>query len=87
MEISKHGKNLNLPAPHFQMPVATSDSQMNAGEIKRTEGAQSQRLIQRMSSDASVRNRLMIEVQAKFLAGEYITRAAIEKAAEQILGL
>jgi hypothetical protein len=88
MEISKHGKNLNLPAPHFQLPVSSSENQLNAGEIKRTEDVKSdERLIQRLSSDASVRNRLLIEVQAKFLAGDYITRAAIEKAAEHILGL
>lgn len=87
MEISQHGKNLNLPAPHFPMPVASNDGQLNSGEIKRIEDTQSPRLIQRVSSDASVRSRLLIELQAKFLAGEYMTRAAIEKAAEQILGL
>lgn len=87
MEI--HGKNLKVHAPH-KTPAAPHGL---AGEVKsgdgveRSEQVKPQRLLERLQGDAEVRNQLLVEIQAKLHAGEYGTRAAVERAAEQIVGL
>ncbi len=87
MEISKHGKQL-IPAPHVQAPVVNTEAgEVRAADVKGSSEVPGQRLLQRLQGDSDVRNRLLVEVQAKYLAGEYATRSAVEKAAEQILGL
>jgi hypothetical protein len=86
MEISKHGKQI-IPSPHFQPVANTEPNEVRSAEVKGIEEIQSQRLLKRLQGDVEVRNRLLVEVQAKYLAGEYATQSAIDKAAEQILGL
>lgn len=87
MEISKHGKHVTAP-PHFQIPVPNTESgELKSANVGAKDETQSQRLLSKLQGDAEVRNRLLVEVQAKFQAGEYATRSAIEKAAQQILGL
>ncbi len=90
MEISKHGKHLNSLQPHIHpaTPAGVQAGESRAsGEVKRTDGVTSQRLIDRLQDNAEVRDRQLAEIQARYLAGEYSTRAAHLKAAEQILGL
>lgn len=87
MEISKHGKHITT-TPHLQLSVTnTEGGEVRSANVGAKDETQSQRLLSKLQGDAEVRNRLLFEVQAKFQAGEYATRSAIEKAAEQILGL
>ena len=88
MEISKHGKHLSVPTPHFSSAganEATAETK-SGGEVKRSGEAQPQRLLERLQGNTEVRNRLLVEIKAKVQAGEYFQRAAVEKAAEQIVG-
>jgi hypothetical protein len=88
MEISKHGKHLNVPAPHFNSTAANeaAGEAKSGGEVKRAVETQPQRLLERLQGNSEVRNRLLVEIKAKVQAGEYFQRAAVEKAAEQIVG-
>ena len=89
MEISNHGKHLNVPAPH-KLGVINSDvtTELKASEgVARSTEVQPQRLLTRLQGDAEVRNRLLVEIQSKVQSGEYFTRAAVERAAAQIVGL
>ncbi len=88
MEISKHGKHLSVPTPQFASPSANeaAGETKSGGEIKRSVEAQPQRLLDRLQGNSEVRNRLLVEIKAKVQAGEYFQRAAVEKAAEQIVG-
>lgn len=84
MEIHNHGHD---PRIHFQ-PNKSSQSAGNVDggqSVDRTEEVQPKRLLERLEGDAKVRERLLVEVKAKFHAGEYSTRAAIEEAAQNIV--
>ena len=89
MKIHNHGKILE---PKFIQSTGASGKESAAGlvrgaGIEQTEQAPPARLIERLQGDGDVRNRLLVEIQAKVHAGEYTTRAAVERAAEQIVGL
>ncbi len=87
MEIHNHGKNLKL---HFQSKSdkANVSSDVKSGNaVDQTEQVKPQRLLERLQGDAEVRDRLLVEIQAKIHAGEYSTRAAAEQAAQHIVGL
>ena len=88
MEISKHGKHVGAQPHHLPASNANLESAETRGngEIKQVEGSQSSRLLEKLQGNTEVRNRLLVEIQAKYLAGEYATRTAVEKAAEQIVG-
>ena len=84
MEIHNHGHE---PRIHHQ-PNKSSRSAGNVDggqSVDRTEEVQPRRLLERLEGDAKVRERLLVEVKAKFHAGEYSTRAAIEEAAQNIV--
>lgn len=89
MEIHNHGKILRI---HTRSHSGVNGNQ-NAAESKSSEGVERseevkpQRLLERLKGNAEVRNRLLVEIQAKVQAGEYATRVAAERAAEQIVGL
>jgi hypothetical protein len=87
MEI--HGKDLKIHATHKTPPAPhgmTGDVKLGDG-VEQTEQVKPQRLLERLQGDAEVRSRLLVEIQAKFQAGEYSTRVAAERAATQIIGL
>lgn len=88
MEISKHGSNLNVPATKRSSAIASdATNEVNSGAgVSQSNEVPPQRLTERLQGDVEIRNRLLVEIQAKFHAGEYHTRAAVEKAAEQIVG-
>ena len=88
MEIKRHGNNLN---PHLSLgsPVNNSSAAGTRGGegVEQSPQATARNLLAGLQGDADVRNRLLVEIQAKIHAGEYQTRAAAENAAGQILGL
>ncbi len=88
MEIHNHGKILKTP---FILKAGLSGSEAGGvsreAGIEQTEQVQPARLIERLRGDEEIRNRKLVEIQAKVHAGEYSTRAAVERAAEQIVGL
>ena len=88
MEISKHGKHLSVPPTHLNSTAANeaAGEAKSGGEIKRAAEIQTQSLIERLQGNSEVRNRLLVEIKAKVQAGEYFQRAAVAKAAEQIVG-
>jgi hypothetical protein len=88
MEIHNHGKILKSP---FILKAGNSGNaaagvSREAG-VEQTEQVQPARLIERLEGNDEVRNQKLVEIQAKVHAGEYSTRAAVERAAEQIVGL
>lgn len=89
MEIHNHGKNLKVhfPAKSGANETNAAAESKNGKGINQTEQVKPQRLIERLRGDNEVRERLLVEIQAKIHAGEYSTRVAAEKAAQQILGL
>ena len=84
MEIHNHG---NASRIHFQ----SNQSSQSAADVDRSstnDGVDKVRpsnLLERLEGDAEVRERLMVEIKAKFHAGEYSTRAAVEQAAQNIV--
>lgn len=88
MEISYHGKHLNLPNAKMSAAGTFNSESVKANKNGMTEGigeSQTQRLIDRLQGSSDVRNRLLVEVKAKVMSGEYNTRTAIEKAAERMI--
>jgi hypothetical protein len=85
MEIHSHGKNLKVHFP-VQSNAKSADGPGRGNGVDQTEQAKPQRLIERLQGDTEVRERLLVEIQAKIHAGEYATRVAAEKAAQQIVG-
>ncbi len=89
MEINSHGKNLKVHLPQDHNPKSTP----LAGDVKsgngvdQTEQVKPQRLIDRLHGDAKVRDRLLVEIEAKIQTGEYFTRAAAVDAAQAITDL
>ena len=86
MEIHNHGKNLKLNFQVKSDKANTSSDVKSGNAVDQTEQVKPQRLIERLQGDADVRNRLLVEIQAKIHAGEYSTRVAAEQAAQQIVG-
>jgi hypothetical protein len=87
MEIHNHGKNLKV---HFPPNQSVKSNQAPGGAeagngVDRTEQVKPQRLLERLEGDTKVRERLLVEVEAKIQAGEYFTRAAAVDAAQQIV--
>lgn len=84
MEIHNHGKILNVHLPNHQNAKAGG---LEAGNgLDQPEQVKPQRLLERLEGDAKVRERLLVEIEAKIQAGEYFTRAAAVEAAQQIVG-
>lgn len=88
MEITNHGKHLNVPAPHLSVSAFRDRAADSAAEVgvKTVEEGPPQRLLDRLQGNSEVRKQWLVQVQAKLLAGDYLSRAAAEKAAEQIVG-
>lgn len=83
MEIHNHGQNSRI---HFQAKSPKSSTPAEGGSsVDRANDVQPKRLAERLEGDAKVRERLLVEVKAKFLAGEYATREAVEEAAQNIV--
>lgn len=85
MEIHNHGKNLKV---HFQEQTSPRNATGGVGaenRVDQTEQVKPQRLLERLEGDVKVRERLLVEIQAKVQAGEYLTRAAAVEAAQQIV--
>jgi len=90
MEISNIGKNPQLPSPHFPLKqvdaVGLKESQQVVVGRGETEGEISQ-LASSVKGDSEIRNRLLTEIKAKIMAGQYQTRSAVEKAAQNLIEL
>lgn len=88
MEIHNHGKNLKAHFPPKQAaPQPRSAPELAAGsDVAEANRSNPQRLLEQLESGEAVRKQLLVEIQAKIQAGEYQTRAAAVKAAEQIVG-
>jgi len=89
MEINNHGKNLKVHSPQDHNPKSTqmtSDVKRGNG-VDQSEQVKPQRLIDRLHGDAKVRERLLVEIEAKVQGGEYFTRASAVEAAQEILDL
>lgn len=84
MEIHNHGNNLNVHLPGNQNAKAGNLEPGNG--LDQTEQVKPQRLLEELHGDAKVRERLLVEIEAKIQAGEYFTRAAAVEAAQQIVG-
>lgn len=84
MEIHNHGNNpkVHLNSDKANREVAGVESE---SKVDRTQPMVPQQLVERLEGDAAVRERLLVEVKAKVLAGEYLTRAAAEEAAQHIV--
>ncbi|HMP80348.1 MAG TPA: hypothetical protein PKD54_12915 [Pirellulaceae bacterium] len=89
MEIFNHGKHLNVPAPHFSTAPSVDDAAETRREddVKQIDQAEPHRLLAKLNDLANFRLQTLAEVKAKVQAGEYFTRAAAERTAEQIVGL
>ena len=88
MEIHNHGKNLKV---HFPVKPAAQNPDSAAGtssgnDVDRANQTNPKRLLEQLKSGDAVRQQLLVEIQAKLHAGEYLTRVAAENAAAQILG-
>ncbi len=84
MEIHNHGKNLNVHVPNGQNAKAGGLESGNG--LDQVEQVKPQRLLEKLQGDAKVRERLLVEIEAKIQAGEYSTRAAAVEAAHNIVG-
>jgi hypothetical protein len=83
VEIHNHGQNSRI---HFQAKNPQPQSQVEgSSSVDRSNEVQPRKLAERLEGDAKVRERLLVEVKAKFLAGEYVTRSAVEEAAQNIV--
>lgn len=86
MEIHNHGKNLKVHFPPSPSAKGSHAAGAEAGNsVDRNEPVKPQRLLERLEGDVKVRERLLVEIEAKIQAGEYFTRAAAVEAAEQIV--
>lgn len=86
MEIHNPGNNLKI---HYTpKPASPTDTAAGKGNraVEPTPSVSPQQVLDRLDSDARLRQQLLVEVKAKVLAGEYLTRAAAEEAAQQIVG-
>ena len=84
MEIHNHGNNSKI-----QINSDKSNREVGGVEgeskVERSAPVGPQQLVERLEGDAAIRERLLVEVKAKVLAGEYLTRAAAEEAAQHIV--
>ncbi len=84
MEIHNHGNNLKAHIPVNQRSTSNVDS---GSGVDQTEQVKPQRLLERLDGDAKVRERLLVEIEAKVQTGEYMTQAAAVNAAQHIVDL
>ena len=84
MEIYNHGSN---PRDRFQInnSSAKAGNVENGKEVDRSDEVKPSQLLERLEGDMNVRERLLVEIQAKVQAGEYSTRAAAESDAQNIV--
>ena len=83
MEIHNGGHNHRL---HMQPNSADRQtSRIEGQQLQAADEVKPSQLLERLEGDAKVRERLLVEIQAKVHAGEYMTRAAAEQAAQQIV--
>gem|GEM_PF-1565044 len=84
MEIYNHGNN---PRDRFQINNSSPkpENVENGKEVDRSDEVKPSQLLERLEGDMNVRERLLVEIQAKVQAGEYSTRAAAESAAQNIV--
>ena len=55
-------------------------------ETEQVSAPSEKHLLEKLKSGEAIRQQLVVEIQAKVQAGEYLTSAAAYKAAEQIVG-
>ena len=84
MEINNHSNasRIHSQANSSSQPANNVD---RSSETERSDEAHPSNLLERLEGDANVRERLLVEVKAKFQAGQYSTDAAIEQAARNIV--
>lgn len=84
MEINNYG-----PKPNIQFqpntPGQTTGNVGNNQAVNGTNDVQPARLLERLEGDVQVRQQRIAEVEVKFQAGEFSTRAAVEEAAQNII--
>ena len=86
MEIHNHGKNLKVHFPVKPTAENSAGAVSSESDVAKSSEGKSRTLIEQLESGSAVRQRLLVEIQAKVHAGEYQTRIAAEKAAENIVG-
>ena len=86
MEIHNHGNNLKPHVPAAQNGQAKTPAGAPGQNAQQTDAPNEQHLLEKLRSGDALRQQLLVEIQAKIQAGEYQTRAAALKAAEQIVG-
>jgi len=83
MEIHNRGNSLRV---HFQSNKPNSSAgNVESGRVDSASQTKPQNLLERLEGDVKVRERLMVEIKAKIQTGEYLTRAAAEDAAQNIV--
>ena len=84
MEIYNHGNN---PRDRFQINNSSPkpENVENGKEVDRSDEVKPSQLLERLEGDMNVRERLLVEIQAKVQAGENSTRAAAGSAAQNIV--
>ena len=89
MQINNHGKNskVHLPQDHKPKSAPQAGDVKSGSGVDQSEQVKPQRLIDRLHGDAKVRERLMVEIEAKIQTGEYFTRSAAVEAAQGIIDL
>jgi hypothetical protein len=88
MQINHHGKNSKVHLPQDHKPKSLQAGEVKSGSgVDQTEQVKPQRLVDRFHGDAKVRERLLVEIEAKIQAGEYFTRSAAVEAAQEITDL
>ena len=84
MEIHNHGSASRIHS-RVNQPSQSADNVDRSTSTERTDQVNPSSLLERLEGDAEVRERLLVEVKAKFQAGQYSTDAAIEQAAQSIV--
>lgn len=83
MQIYNHGENSKIHL-RDQKPASHLKKGEGAGEVASGSEVRSKRSIAGPVGDNKVRERLLVEIEARIKAGEYLTRAAAERLAEKI---
>ena len=86
MEIHNPGNNLKIHYTPKPAPQTDAVDRKADGAVEPKTHVSAQQVLDRLNSDDRLRQQLLVEVKAKVLAGEYLTRAAAEEAAQQIVG-
>lgn len=86
MEIHNPGNNLKIHYTPKPAPKTDAVDRKAESAVEPAANVSPQQVLDRLASDDRLREQLLVEVKAKVLAGEYLTRAAAEEAAQQIVG-